>query len=107
MAKIPLFDLQREGSLASNMPLAARMRPRNFAELVGQEHLVGEGRVFRKCYGKGYKYAHDYPGHFVKQQNLPPALQGKRYYIPSNQGYEEEVNSRLKAWWGEHKSETD
>jgi putative ATPase len=32
-----------------NIPLAARMRPRNFAEFVGQEHLVGEGRVLRKC----------------------------------------------------------
>ena len=28
-------------------------------------------------YGKGYKYAHNYPGHFVKQQNLPDSLQGK------------------------------
>ena len=32
-----------------DMPLAARMRPRSFAEFVGQEHLVGEGRVLRKC----------------------------------------------------------
>ena len=30
-------------------------------------------------YGKGYKYAHDYPGHFVEQQNLPDSLQEKRY----------------------------
>jgi len=58
-------------------------------------------------YGKGYKYAHDYSGHFVKQRNLPPTLQGKRYYIPSDQGYEEEVNARLKSWWGENKSRTD
>ena len=50
-------------------------------------------------YGKGYKYAHDYPGHFVKQQNLPSSLQGKRYYFPSNQGYENEVAARLKRWW--------
>jgi putative ATPase len=52
-------------------------------------------------YGKGYKYAHDHPGHFVKQQNLPDSLQGKRYYIPSDQGYEREVSVRLKAWWQE------
>jgi putative ATPase len=31
------------------MPLAARMRPRNFTEFVGQEHLVGEGQVLRRC----------------------------------------------------------
>ncbi|TET41897.1 MAG: replication-associated recombination protein A, partial [Dehalococcoidia bacterium] len=37
-------------------------------------------------YGRGYKYAHDYPDHFVKQQNLPPSLQGKRYYVPGDQG---------------------
>ena len=50
-------------------------------------------------YGKGYKYAHDYPGHFDEQQNLPDSLQGKRYYTPSDQGYEEKIIGRLKAWW--------
>ena len=50
-------------------------------------------------YGKGYKYAHDYPEHFVEQQNLPDSLQGKRFYTPSDQGYEREVVARLKAWW--------
>lgn len=52
-------------------------------------------------YGKGYKYAHDYPGHFVPQQHLPQALQGRHYYNPSDQGFEIEVKARLKAWWGE------
>jgi putative ATPase len=50
-------------------------------------------------YGEGYKYAHDYPGHFVEQQNLPDSLQGKHYYTPSDQGYEKQVVARLKAWW--------
>ena len=58
-------------------------------------------------YGQDYKYAHDYPGHFVEQQNLPSSLQGKRYYIPSDQGYEVEVDARLKAWWGRKKAGTD
>jgi len=49
-------------------------------------------------YGKGYKYAHDYPGHLVQQQHLPPSLQGKRYYTPSDQGYEKHVDRQLKAW---------
>ena len=49
-------------------------------------------------YGKGYKYAHDYPGHFVEQQNLPASLQGKHYYTPSDQGYEKQVSERLKGW---------
>src|SRR4030042_6130915 len=43
-----LFDHQREEQLQQEAPLAARMRPRSFAEFVGQEHLVGEGRVLRK-----------------------------------------------------------
>ncbi len=50
-------------------------------------------------YGQDYKYAHDYPGHFVKQQNLPDSLHGKRYYTPSDQGYEKKIITRLKAWW--------
>ena len=54
-------------------------------------------------HGQGYKYAHDYPDHFVKQQNLPPSLEGKRYYIPSDQGYENEIAARLKKWWKEEK----
>ena len=56
-------------------------------------------------HGQGYKYAHDYPGHFVKQQNLPPSLQGKRYYVPGDQGYEKEIADRLRKWWGESHQE--
>ena len=54
-------------------------------------------------YGKGYKYAHNYAEHFVKQQNLPDSLQGKRYYTPGDEGYEKEIADRLKKWWGEEK----
>ena len=50
-------------------------------------------------YGEGYKYAHDYPGHFVEQQYLPDSLKGRRYYNPSDQGYEKNVINRLKTWW--------
>ena len=52
----------------------------------------------RAGYGQGYKYAHDYPDHFVRQQNLPPSLQGRRYYIPGDQGYEKEIAARLRKW---------
>ncbi|MFH0769251.1 MAG: replication-associated recombination protein A [Chloroflexota bacterium] len=56
-------------------------------------------------YGKGYKYAHDYPGHFVSQRNLPDSLQGKQYYSPSDQGYEKQIMARLRNWWpGRRKS---
>ena len=50
-------------------------------------------------YGEDYKYAHDYPEHFVEQQNLPEALKGKRFYTPGEQGYEKQVDERMKNWW--------
>ena len=43
-----LFDHHREEQLQRGAPLAARMRPRTLDEFVGQEHLVGEGRVLRR-----------------------------------------------------------
>ena len=58
-------------------------------------------------YGKDYKYAHDYSGHFVEQQNLPDSLQGKRYYFPGDQGYEKEVTSRLRSWWSKKKEKKE
>jgi putative ATPase len=38
--------------------------------------------------GTGYKYPHDFPGHYVEQDYLPPSLKNKRYYQPSDQGSE-------------------
>ena len=51
-------------------------------------------------YGKGYRYSHDYPGHFVEQEFLPPSLKGRRYYQPTEEGSEKEISDRLKKWWG-------
>jgi putative ATPase len=39
-------------------------------------------------HGKGYKYPHDYPGHFVEQEHRPERFEEKRYYEPSDQGEE-------------------
>ena len=57
-------------------------------------------------YGRDYRYAHDFGGHFAGQQNLPDALRGKRFYEPGDQGHEVTVRARLEAWWGtlEHES---
>lgn len=52
-------------------------------------------------YGKGYKYAHEHPGHFVRQQHLPDSLKDKTYYEPSDQGFEKTVGERLREWWRE------
>ena len=48
IACVTLFDEQRKQRLSREAPLAARMRPRTFDELVGQEHIVGPDRVLRK-----------------------------------------------------------
>ncbi|MBQ3392633.1 MAG: replication-associated recombination protein A [Lachnospiraceae bacterium] len=48
-------------------------------------------------YGKGYQYAHDYEGHITAMHCLPEALQGKRYYLPSEQGVEGKYKERLEA----------
>jgi putative ATPase len=52
-------------------------------------------------YGKGYRYAHDYPGHFVAQEFLPPGLKDRRYYQPGTEGAEAEIGERMKRLWGE------
>jgi putative ATPase len=58
------------------------------------------GLMRRVGYGKGYKYAHDYKGHFVVQDHLPESLRGRTYYEPSDQGFESEIDERLKKWRG-------
>ena len=52
-------------------------------------------------YGAGYKYGHDYEGHFAPQEYLPPELAGRRYYEPSDQGSEVAIAQRLRRWWGD------
>ncbi len=52
-------------------------------------------------YGKDYRYSHDHPGHFVRQEFLPPGLQGRWYFVPSTEGMEPEIAERLRRWWGE------
>src|SRR5262249_3983 len=49
-------------------------------------------------YGKNYKYAHNYPGHVVEQEHLPKELRNKKYYMPSDSGYESRIKERLKSW---------
>lgn len=46
-------------------------------------------------HGIGYKYAHDFPNNYVKQQYLPDELVGKKYYILSDNGYE----NKIKKWF--------
>jgi len=54
-------------------------------------HYDGAGKL---GHGIGYKYAHDFPHHYVKQQYLPEGFEGKKYYVPTDQGYE----AKIKNW---------
>ena len=49
----------------------------------------------RLGHGQGYKYAHDYEGHFVDQDYIPAP---RVYYEPSDQGHEKEIGKRLEQW---------
>ena len=65
------------------------------------DHLKDASRDGRALgHGEGYKYPHDYPGHYVSQQYLPNQLRNRRYYKPSDQGYEKLIKERLAKWRG-------
>lgn len=51
-------------------------------------HYKGAGTM---GHGVGYKYAHDYPGHYVEQQYLPSEIEGSVFYRPTENGYEEVI----------------
>ncbi len=55
-------------------------------------HYPGAERL---GHGKGYKYAHEYEGHFVDQAYLP---EDRRYYEPTEQGHEKAIKARLDEW---------
>ena len=49
-------------------------------------------------YGQGYKYPHDFEGAYVPADYLPDALRGRRFYRPSDSGFEKEIAARLSRW---------
>jgi putative ATPase len=49
-------------------------------------------------YGKGYRYAHDEDEAVVDMSCLPPALEGRQYYEPTDRGFEKEIRRRLQGW---------
>lgn len=56
-------------------------------------HYAGASKL---GHGAGYKYAHDYPNHYVKQQYLPYELSGREFYRPTGNGYEEKIREHMK-----------
>jgi putative ATPase len=61
------------------------------------KHLQNAPTKYDKSLGKAkdYKYPHNYEGHFVEQEYLPPELAGKHYYTPSENGGEAEIGRRM------------
>lgn len=56
-------------------------------------HYKGSANLGR---GIGYKYAHDYPNHYVEQQYLPEEIKEMRFYEPSDMGYEKEIQEHFR-----------
>jgi len=75
-------DVRKYGALP--VPLHIRNSPTRLMKELG--------------YGRGYKYAHNFPGHIVDQEHMPEKLKGRRYYQPTDQGFEKRIAERLERW---------
>ena len=64
----------------------------NVPRAVQNTHCDGEDALIK---GQNYKYPHDYPHHYVKQQYLPDDLKNQKYYIPQDNKFEK----GLEAYW--------
>lgn len=51
-------------------------------------------------YGAGYRYAHDYPNHFVQQEFLPEGMEGTVFYVAQDNPREQESALRMRKYWG-------
>jgi len=75
-------DVEEQGALP--VPLHLRNAPTPLMEKLG--------------YGKGYRYAHDFPEHVAPQDHLPEKLKERKYYVPSDSGFERTIQDRIKSW---------
>lgn len=69
----------------SSVPLYLRNAPTKLMDELG--------------YGDGYKYAHEYPGHFVDLEFMPSVLSGRCFYNPSDNKHEDGLKARLESLW--------
>jgi len=49
-------------------------------------------------YGKDYQYPHDFEGAYVRETYLPDSVADTKLYHPTDRGYEQAINQRLKEW---------
>lgn len=69
----------------SSVPLYLRNAPTKLMEELG--------------YSDGYRYAHDYPGHFVDLEFMPEELAGHKFYDPAENKHEDAFRIRLESLW--------
>lgn len=69
----------------ASVPLYLRNAPTKLMEELG--------------YSDGYKYAHDYPGHFADLEFMPEELAGHRFYEPADNKHEDAMKTRLETLW--------
>ena len=78
---------------------AAEDATRDIAEPVPLHLRNAPTRLMRELdYAKGYRHAHDEPDGIADMTCLPPSLQGRRYYDPTERGFEKEIKRRLDGW---------
>ncbi len=75
------------------MKAVANMRTMPVPAHLQDKHYKGAEKL---GHGLGYKYAHDYPNHYVTQQYLPDGMEGMRFYEPSENGYEKKIRERME-----------
>ncbi|MBR4082943.1 MAG: replication-associated recombination protein A [Lachnospiraceae bacterium] len=79
-----IFDAKAEVERTGNLPIPTHLQ---------DAHYKGAAKL---GHGIGYKYAHDYPNHYVKQQYLPYELTGREFYKPTGNGYEQKIREHMK-----------
>ena len=75
------------------MKAVANMRTMPVPAHLQDKHYKGAEKL---GHGLGYKYAHDYPNHYVTQQYLPDGMEGMRFYEPSENGYEKKIREHME-----------
>ena len=75
------------------MKVVANMRTMPVPAHLQDKHYKGAEKL---GHGLGYKYAHDYPNHYVTQQYLPDGMEGMRFYEPSENGYEKKIREHME-----------
>ena len=87
---------------AVNAISAAMENVRNYKTTVPAHlrdgHYQGAKKLGRST---GYRYAHDYPHHYVRQQYLPDEILGTRFYEPGDNGKEKEIQAWMEFLKGE------